>query len=148
MTVMMVRHVGRHIGLIVIQINRFRLGVIRREMAVVIRRRPCGIYRSSVDIPHRWTFDKHRTNDIVVAVQVSVTDDLYVQHVRTAFCHQCGYVLKDARSQTCLNQQRMIIAVTSLYYAQIINPSVTIKIQVVNHITTGIKKLLEILYRM
>ena len=37
MTVMMVRHVRVHIRLIMVQVHRFRLRVIGREIAVVVR---------------------------------------------------------------------------------------------------------------
>ena len=68
MAVMMVGHVRIHIRLIVVQIHRFRLRVIGREITVVIWRRPYSVGRATVDIPHRRTFDEHRTNDVVIAV--------------------------------------------------------------------------------
>lgn len=43
MAVMMVRHVGIDVRLIVIEIDRLRLGVIRGERTVIVRRRPARI---------------------------------------------------------------------------------------------------------
>ena len=83
MAVMMVRHIGIHIRLIVIQVNRFRTRVIVRISAISIRRTPCGIRRTAEDIPKRRTLYEYRTNDVVIAVQITVTYHLNIQRIRS-----------------------------------------------------------------
>lgn len=76
MAIMMVRHIGIHIRLIVIQINRLRACVIRRIVVIIIRRNPYSVRCTAEDIPQRRTLHKHRTNDVVITVQIAVADHL------------------------------------------------------------------------
>ena len=51
MAVTMVRHISLHIRLIMVDIHRLRLRVIRRESPIIIRRRPNGICRTTIGSP-------------------------------------------------------------------------------------------------
>ena len=146
MAIMMVAHIGRHIRLIVIQVNRFRLYVIRWEIAVVVRRPPYNISRTSVHIPHHRTLDEHRTYHIVRSIEPTVTHHLYIQGVRTIFGDERSHILKHRRSQTGLDEQGVIITAVGLYHAQIVNPSVTIEVEVVDHIPARIEQPFELLH--
>ena len=74
----MVRHVGRHVRLVMVDNHRLGLRVVRGVVAVVVRRGPNGVRRVAIDIPHRRTSHKDRTNDIVITIQIRIADHLYV----------------------------------------------------------------------
>ena len=135
MAIMVIVHVGVHVSLVMVEVERFRALVITGPVVVVIRRNPNCVVRPSVNIPHRRAFDKHRSYHIIVAIQIAVTDNLDVQSVRTPLGYQCCHVLEDARRQTILYQECMVITLPNLYNTQIINVSVTIEVQVINHVT-------------
>ena len=40
----------------------------------------------------------------------------------------------------------MVITAMGLYHTQIVNPSVAVQIQIIDHIPAGVKKLLELTY--
>lgn len=147
MAVMMVRHVGIDVRLIVIQIDRLRLRVVRREGTVVVRGRPAHVVQATIDIPHRRTLDEDRTNDVVVAVQIAITDDLDIESFRTVLRDKRSYVLEHTRRQARLNQQGMIRTTVSLNHAQVIDPTVVVEIEVVDHIPARVDDLLELLNR-
>ena len=147
-TVRVVVHIRVHIRLIMIQIDRFRACVVRRQVTVVVRRRPGVVGRTAVHIPHRRTFDEHRTNDVVIAVQIRVTHYLYHQHVGTTLCDERSHILEHTRSQTGLDQKRMVIAPTGLNHAQVVNPPVVVEVEVVDHITARVQDSLKLLYRI
>ena len=83
MAVMMVLHICIHVCLVVIQINRFRTRVVVRISAISIRRTPYGISRTAEHIPKRRTLYEYRTNDVVIAVQITISYDLYIQRIRS-----------------------------------------------------------------
>ena len=145
MAVMMVRHIGIDISLIVIQIHRLRTCVVRGEIAVIIRRHPNDIARVSVELPHRRAFDEDRTNDIVIAVEPAVADHLHIERVRTTLGDERSHILEDRRSQTSLNKQRMVAAAIGLDDTQVVDPTVTVQVEVVDHILARIEQLLELL---
>ena len=145
--IMMVRHIGRHIRLVVVQIDRFRLGVVGREIAIVIRRSPYSIGRTAEHIPDRWTFHEHRTDDIVISIQVPITYHLHIQRAGPALSDERSYILKHTGSQTSLDQHRVVIAAVGLDHTQVIDPSVAVQIQVIDHIPTGVENLLKLTYR-
>lgn len=144
---MVVRHIRRHVCLIVIQIDRSRARVIGRIVVVIIRRTPYGIRCATIDIPQRRTFHKHRTDDIIVSVQIAVAHHLHIQRAGSALRNQRGYVLKHAIVETRLNKQGMIIPAVGLDHTQVVDPAVAVQIQVVDHIPAGIQKFLKLLYR-
>ena len=86
-TVMMIRHIRTYVSLIVVQINRLGFRIVRWEIPVVIRRRPSGVMRIAIHIPHRRTFDEYRPYDIVGAIQIAVADYLHIQYIRPTLCH-------------------------------------------------------------
>ena len=104
MAVMMVGHIRIYIRLIVIQIDGFRLGVIRRPITIVIRRTPNRITRTAVHFPQRRTLNKDRTDDVVISVQIRITYHFHVQHVSTTFCNKRCNVLEIAGAQACLTE--------------------------------------------
>ena len=144
MAVMMVRHIRMYIRLIVVQINWFGLRIIRRPVVIVIRRRPRTIRSMAVHFPHRRTFDEHRTNDVVIAIQIRISDHLHIQSIRKPLCYEGSYVLENRGRQTSLNQQSMVRTAASLYHAQIVDPSVAVEVEIIDHILTGVDDLLEL----
>ena len=143
----MVVHVGAHIRLIVVQVDGSRLLVVTRPIVVVIRRRPSGIRRTTEHIPQRRTLHEDRTNDIVRTIQPAVTDDLHIQRVRTVLRDKRRYILIERRTETSLDEESMVHATMRLDHAQVVNPSVAVEIEVVDHIPTGVEQLLELRYR-
>ena len=144
---MVIRHIRRHVCLIVVQIDRSRTRVIGRIVVVIIRRTPYGIRCATIDIPHRRTFHEHRTDNIVISVQIPVAHHLHIQRAGSALRYQRGYVLEHTRGYTRLNKQGMIVPAVGLYHTQVVDPSVAVQIQVVDHIPAGIQKLLKLPYR-
>lgn len=144
--VMMVGHVRAHIRLIVVQIDGFRLLVVTRPVTVVIRRRPGHIRRTAKDIPERRALDEHRTHNIVRAVQPTVADNLHIQRVRAVLRDERRYVLVHRRTETSLDEESMIHAAVGLQHAQVVDPSVAVEIEVVDHVPAGVKQLLELRY--
>lgn len=140
-------HVGIDVRLIVVQVHRFGFRVIRWEIAIVIRRRPNGVVSTTEHIPQRRAFDKYRTNNVVIAVQIAITDHLYIQRVCLAFSYQSSYILEYTRSQASLNEESVVIAAMSLNDAQIIHPTVFIEVEVVDHIAARVEQLLKLLDR-
>ena len=98
MAVMMVRHIRMHIRLIVVQVNGFRFGIIRRPVTVVIRRCPRTIRRTTIHIPQRRTLHEDRTYHIVITIQIAVTHYFYIEHVSTAFRDERSNILEIAGS--------------------------------------------------
>lgn len=145
--VVMVRHVGAHIRLIVVQVHRFGFRVIRREIAIVIRRRPDGVVSTTEHIPHRRTLNEYRTNNVVIAVQIAITDHLYIQRVCLAFSYQSSYILKYPRCEASLNEESVVITAMGLNNTQIVNPSVAVEVEVVNHVTARVEELLKLFDR-
>lgn len=140
-------HVGIDVRLIVVQVHRFGFRVIRWEIAIVIRRRPNGVVRMTEHIPHRRAFDKYRTNNVVIAVQIAITDHLYIQRVCLAFSYQSSYILEYTRSQASLNEESVVIAAMGLNNAQIINPSVAVEVEVIDHVAARVEQLLKLFNR-
>lgn len=147
MAVRTIGHVRTDISLVVVQIDGSRFRVIRRVVTVVIRRRPNGITRMTEDIPQRRTFNEDRTNDVVISVQVRITDHLYEQRIRLTLCHQGSYVLEHSRSQASLDKEGVVIATMRLDHAQVVNPTVAVQIEVIDHVPAGVEDLLELTYR-
>ncbi len=57
------------------------------------------------------------------------------------------YVLIERRTKTSLDEEGMVHAAMRLDHAQVVNPSVAVEIEVVDHIPTGVEQLLELRYR-
>jgi len=76
--IMIMRHIRRHVCLIMRQIDRLRLGIIGRIIAIIIRRCPYLIHRSAVHIPYGRTLDKDRTHNIIGAIEPAVTHYLHI----------------------------------------------------------------------
>jgi hypothetical protein len=98
------------------------------------------------DIPQRRTFNEDRTNDVVISVQVRITDHLYEQRTRLTLCHQGSYVLEHSRSQASLDEEGVVIATMRLDHAQVVNPTVAVQIEVIDHVPAGVEDLLELTY--
>ena len=144
--VVVVRHIRVHIRLIVVQIDGFRLRVIIRPVAIVIRRSPRVIRRSAEDVPHWRTLDEDRSNHIVVTIQIRVSDDFHEEFVSLPFGNQRSHVLEDRWREASLNKESVTVTLTYLYHAQIVHPSVAVEVEVINHVTAGVENALELLH--
>lgn len=76
--VVMIVHIRLDIGLIMAQVHRLRILVIRREITVIVCRYPRRIARTIQVVPDRRTLYPYRTNDIARTVDIRITDNLYV----------------------------------------------------------------------
>ena len=145
-TIVMIVHIRLHIRLIMTDIHRFRILVVRREIAIVISRNPrCVPYLIQVS-PYRRTFNPNRTNDILCAIDIRIAYDLYVQVCWACLCIQRCDILEDIRSQTSLNQIDVPISLNRLQYTQIIHISVTVHVQIVDHVTRRVEQFFELTY--
>ena len=144
--IMMVRHVRAHIRLIVVQIDGFRLLVVTGPITIVIRRGPSGISRTTEHIPQRRTLDEYRTHDIVRSVQPAVADHLHIQGVRAMLRDEGRYILIERMTETCLNEESMVHTAMGLNHTQIVDPAVTIEVEVVDHIIARVQDTLELRY--
>ena len=144
--VVMIVHVRLHIRLIMAQVHRLRILVIRREITVVVCRYPRRIARTIQVVPDRRTLYPYRTNDIARTVDIRITDDLYVQLRCTRLSHERSYVLEDAGCEACLDQVVVAIALYYLHDAQIIHITVAVEVEVVDHIARRVEQLLELTY--
>lgn len=142
--VMMVGHIRAHISLIVVQVDGFRLLVITWPVVVVVRRRPSNIRRTTEHIPKRRTLDEYRTNDVIRSVQPAITDYLYIQCIRTMLRNERGYVLKHRLTQTSLNKESMVHSAMRLNHTQVVNPSVAVEVEVIDHVPAGVEQLLKL----
>lgn len=61
-------------------------------------------------------------------------------------CHKRCHILIHRLPQTGLDEEGMIYPAVGLYHTQIVNPSVTVEIEVVDHIPAGVDDLLELRY--
>ena len=137
--VMMIGDIGSDIRLIVRQINRFRTRVVRGIIVIVIGRNPRTIGRTTIVIPHRRTLHESRTHDIIRSIEIAITNHLDRQRIRTTLRDDRSHILEDRRSETSLNEQGMVITLVGLDNTQIINPSVVIEVEIVNHIPRRIE---------
>ena len=62
-------------------------------------------------------------------------------------CYQRSYILEHTRSQTSLNQQRVVIVLAGLDHTQVVDTTVVIQIQVIDHVATRVKQLLKLTHR-
>lgn len=147
MAVVVIRHVGIHIRLIMVEVDGFGALVVAGPVVVIIRRVPSHVRRFAEYIPQRRTFDEYRTNDIVGSVEPAVTYHLHIQCAGTVLRDERSYILIDRWRQASLNEEGMVHASMGLNYAEVVNPSVTIEVEVVNHIPAGVEQLFELSYR-
>jgi hypothetical protein len=98
----------------------------------------------AVHIPDRRALHEDRAHDIVITVQIAVSDNLYIQHIGSALGYYGGYILEYTGSETCLQQQHVIQSLPCLDNTQIINPTVGIQIQIVDHVAARVDNLFEL----
>jgi hypothetical protein len=51
----------------------------------------------TIHIPDWRALHEDRAHDIVVSVQIAISDNLYVQHIGSALGYYGGYILEDTR---------------------------------------------------
>lgn len=146
--VMMRRHISLHIRLIVRDNNRSRMTVICRIMVPVPRRRPRTIFLHQEMAEDLRRHNISRFHNIVRTVDIRRTDNLYIglsngRHL----CHHRSHILIDISRQYGLNKEHVRIAVHGLQHAQIIYITVTVQVQVRQHIIGVIQQRLKLLYR-
>ena len=60
------------------------------------------------------------------------------------FRHQCSYILEHPGSETSLNKAGVVISAAGLNNTQVINKSVAVQIQVIDHVATGVQEHLKL----
>jgi len=110
----------------------------------VVRRNPHRVAGTPVYLPQRRTLDEHGADNIIVSVQIAVSDNLYIERGGPMLGDKRGYVLKQSRCQAGLDKHGMVRPAVGLYDAQVINPSVAVEVQIVNHITARVEQLLKL----
>ena len=144
--IVVVMHISLDISLIVAYIHRLRILVIGRIITVVVRGSPRRIARAIQMSPNTRSLYPYRTYDICGTIDIRITDNLNIQIRCAGFCYERSNVLVDICGQTCLDQIHMTISLHRLQHTQIIYPTVTIQVQVVDHITRGVKVFLKLAY--
>jgi hypothetical protein len=147
MAVVVIRHIGIHIRLIMVEVDGFGALVVAWPVVIIIRRVPSHIRRFAEYIPQRRAFHEYGTHDVVGSVEPTVTYDLHIQGVGAVLRDERSYILIDRGRQASLNEEGMIHAPMGLNDAQVVNPSVAVEVEVVNHIPAGVEQLFELGYR-
>lgn len=145
--VMMRRHIRLHIRLIVRDNNRSRMTVIGRIMVPVPRRRPRTIFLHQEMAEDLRRHNISRFNNIVRTVDIRSTDNLNIglgngRHL----CYHGSHILIDISRQYGLNKEHVCITVHGLQHTQIIYITVTVQIQVRQHVIRVIQQRLKLLY--
>lgn len=99
MAVVVMLHIRVYVRLIMSQMVRSMMAVVVRIMIPVVRRTPVSVVRTTVAVEHRRTDIVYRLDDIVHAIDVRSTDDLYVWCAISHLNHQSSYILIDVRCQ-------------------------------------------------
>ena len=73
--------------------------------------------------------------------------DMKREMERATWENKRRYILIERRTETSLDEEGMVHAAMRLNHAQVVNPSVAVEIEVVDHIPTGVEQLLELRYR-
>lgn len=137
--------------MIVAVMTRSAVVIVRREVAKVIRRLPAGIavIVAMIAVEQRRTANKYRLNDVVSAIDIRITDHLYVRRsveARAAFDYESGHILEDVLCQHSLNHIKVVVAVHCLHHAKIIHIAIPVQVEVGNHVLIRVEDRLKLFY--
>ena len=107
---------------------------------------PAGVVGAAHIVPHRRTFNPYRTNDILRAVDIRITNHLYVELRGLCLCYEGSYILVDISCQTSLDQVHVAITLLSLQHAQIVHVAVVVEIEVVDHVLGRVEQPFKLAY--
>ena len=93
--VLMVVYIRGHIRMVVAIMTRSTVVVMRREMAIIIRRYPYRIIMTAVIVKNQRPAHKYRFDDIVCTINIGVTDNLHIRRSAIIFHYDSGYILID-----------------------------------------------------
>lgn len=131
-----IAHICIHISVIVTDIYRYRMPVVRREMSPIPGGMPGSITRPDKVRIYGRNSDKYGLNDIIGAIDIGSTYNL-----DTGIGVDCGYlrneggyVLIHIVGEDCLDDKDVSVALNRLYNPQIIDIPVTVEIQIRQHI--------------
>ena len=106
----------------------FNTLIVIWAMSIMIRRTPWVIGWSAKNIPQWRATHKYRTDNIIISIYIWIAYHFHIQSICTTLYNQCRHILEERRSNTCLDQTRMIISLASLYYTQIVDITITIQV--------------------
>ena len=147
MAILVVVHICVHVCLIVTQILRCRLRVVRGQITPVIRRLPCHIARTTEHRVQGRVSYKHRLNNIVRAIYVRVTYNLKIRS-GTHLHRYGGYVLEHVVCQHRLYNKHVVVRVHHLHHTQIVYVSVVVEVKVRNHVARRVQYHLKLFHRL
>lgn len=129
--VRMSAHVCLHICLIMIQEYRSGMPVMGREMTPVPGRMPRTVVMDKDNLEDGRSGVESRPDDKVGTVDERVSDDFHVVVVCAAdLGDQCGNILEDVLCKNGLDDEDMVVTVSSLDYAEIVDISVPVEVKV------------------
>ena len=135
MAIMVVAHKRVHICVIMSVVNRGAVPEVAREMIPVPRRMPRTVTGSAKVIIYRWSGNEYRLYDIFRSENIRISDYLYVGGSNGRnLGHDCRNVLEKVSVQYCLNQEDVRVSIYGLKNAEVVDISVSVKIQVGQHI--------------
>lgn len=144
--VVVMLHIRVHVRLIMSQMVRSMMAVVVRIMIPVVRRTPVSVVRTTITVEQQRTRIVHRFDDIVHAIDVRSTDDLYVRCAEPHLNHQSSHILIDVGCQHGLDKQHMVAALKGLQHAQVVDIAVVVEVEVRYHVRTGVQYHLKLLH--
>jgi hypothetical protein len=107
---------------------------------------PCYPSGSPEPVIYNRTINVHRFDDIVGTIYILIADYLYRDLLILVFLNVYGsYVLVDIFGEYSLQNDQSFVALTGLYYAQIIHLSVSVEIEVAECAVGVVEHRLELL---
>ena len=88
-----------------------------------------------------WSGDEYRVYNVSRTIDEWITNDFDIA-VNQGWIvnHYCGYILEDVRGKYSLNYKVVREMVNGLDYSQIVNITISVEIQIGNHIRRVVKK--------
>ncbi len=149
MAIMVINHIRGYILLIVCDINRSGTFVACWEIPPIIRRTPRFVINDYQAVEDIRRCHIRRLNDIFGSVYIRVTYYLYVRaRNRRNFGNKGSNILIDISRQDCLDKEHVCITLHRFQYAQVIYITITVQVQVTQHIRRVIQQVLKVLHRI
>jgi len=146
--VLVIGDIGVHVCLIMAQIHRCGFVVVMGIIVPIVRRTPGIIAVNAPACKHRRSAHEYRANIVGRAIHIRRADNLYIRGAVTHLHGQCSHILENVLCQNRLNDYYVVVAVNSLYYAQVIDIPVMVEVQRRKHIGGGVEQHLELFERV
>lgn len=141
-------HEGVDVCLIVVQVYGCVVAVVAREVTPIVRGMPGGVGCSSEEaVEYQRPCVVYGPYVVAGTVDIRRADNLHrVAVVVGNLGNEGRNVLIDILSEAGLDQEYMVVALDGLQYAEIVDISVSVKVEIGNGIGVAVEKLLELLH--